>query len=75
MVVGEGAADSVKQPSGVGADRGGDLPVSCVGDGDVELFWGSPAWRILDFHPRARAVKSEIIRERYWEEEEPETVM
>ena len=32
-----------KQPSRVGTARGGDLPMSGVGGGDLDLFWGSPA--------------------------------
>lgn len=38
-------------------------------------FGGSPAWRILGSHPRARALKSKISKERSWEEEEPGTQM
>lgn len=47
----------------VGAVRGGDLPVSGVGHGDVDLFWGSPAWRTVNSGPAVRAVKSEISGE------------
>lgn len=35
--------------SGETTIRGGDLPMSGVGGGDVDLFWGSPALRIVIF--------------------------
>lgn len=47
----------------VRAARGGDLPRSIVGDCDVDLFWGSPAWGILSSLPALRSVKSEISSE------------
>lgn len=39
---GGGMADGGKQSSGMGAARSGDLLMSGVGDGDADLFWGSP---------------------------------
>lgn len=56
-----GAAESGKY-HGVGAARGGEVPVSGVGDGAVDLSSGSPAWRTVSSGPGVRAVKSEISR-------------